>query len=63
LPATGDGLINLPSTQQELADLFGVARPSVARALGELEKEGIIVSRNRIVKILEMSRLLQYLTE
>jgi CRP-like cAMP-binding protein len=63
LPSTGDGSIILPATQQELAGLFGVARPSVARALGELEQEGIIVSHNRIVKIIQMSRLLQYLTE
>lgn len=58
-----DGEIRIPSSQQELAGLFGVARPSVARVLGDLEQEGIIVSHNRVVKILEMSRLLQYLNE
>ena len=29
-------------TQQELSEFFGVTRPSLARALGEMEKEGLI---------------------
>lgn len=58
-----DGFIRIPASQQELADLFGVARPSVARALGELEDEGLISARNRMVKILNKPGLLKYLNE
>jgi CRP-like cAMP-binding protein len=57
------GTFRLPASQQELADLFGVARPSVARALGELEQEGLIAAQNRTVKILDKPGLLKYLNE
>jgi CRP/FNR family transcriptional regulator, dissimilatory nitrate respiration regulator len=58
-----EGIICIPASQQELADLFGVARPSVARALGELENEKLITAQNRIVKILDKPGLLKYLNE
>ena len=37
----GKATIILDMTQNDLADFFGVARPSVSRALGELEQEGL----------------------
>lgn len=49
----------IPVSQQDLADLFGVARPSVARGLADLEKEGVIEIRNRRVKVLDMKALLK----
>jgi CRP-like cAMP-binding protein len=49
--------LEIPVSQQELADLFGVARPSVARGFAELEKEGVIEVRNRKVTILNLSTL------
>jgi len=58
-----DGTLRIPSSQQELADLFGVARPSVARALGELEDEGLISAQNKTVRILNRPGLLKYLNE
>lgn len=58
-----NGTICIPSSQQELADLFGVARPSVARALGELEQEGLITAHNRLVTVLNKAGLLKYLNE
>ena len=51
----------LEHTQQELADLFGVTRPALARALGVLAQKQIISSKNRSIRILrrdELSRLL-----
>ncbi|OFY55430.1 MAG: hypothetical protein A2X22_11035 [Bacteroidetes bacterium GWF2_49_14] len=48
----------ISASQKDLADLFGVARPSVARGLAELEKEGVIEIRNRRVKVLDMKALL-----
>jgi CRP/FNR family transcriptional regulator, dissimilatory nitrate respiration regulator len=49
--------VSLGMTQNELADFFGVARPSVARALGHLEKEGYIESRNKNIKIINKAGL------
>jgi CRP-like cAMP-binding protein len=49
--------VTLKMTQNELADFFGVARPSIGRALGELEDEGLIISKGRFIKILDKDRL------
>lgn len=49
--------IELPVSQQELADLFGVARPSVARGWADLEKEGVLEIRNRRVILKDMAKL------
>jgi CRP-like cAMP-binding protein len=45
-------LVTLGMTQNELADFFGVARPSVARALGDLEKEGYIDAKGKNIRII-----------
>jgi len=58
-----DGIIRIPASQQELADLFGVARPSVARAMGELEHEGLISAQGKTIKILNSKGLVDYLNE
>jgi CRP-like cAMP-binding protein len=47
----------LKMTQNELADFFGVTRPSVGRAIGDLESEGLILSKGRYIKILDKKRL------
>ena len=44
-------------TQNELADFFGVARPSVARALGELEEEGYLEAKGKNIKIIDKEGL------
>jgi CRP-like cAMP-binding protein len=44
--------VTLGMTQNELADFFGVARPSVARALGDLEKEGYIDAKGKNIRII-----------
>jgi CRP/FNR family transcriptional regulator, dissimilatory nitrate respiration regulator len=49
--------ISLGMSQNNLADLFGVARPSIARALGDLEDEGYIEAKGKIVKILDKEGL------
>lgn len=49
--------IRLRYTQQELAEKFGVARPSLARALSEFEKEGLIEVRSKNVKIKDLQAL------
>jgi CRP/FNR family transcriptional regulator, dissimilatory nitrate respiration regulator len=49
--------IKLDRTQNDLADYFGVARPSVARALGELEDLGIISTHGKYIKLLRKKDL------
>ncbi len=43
----------MDKTQQELADLFGVQRPSLARTLGELQDENIIAIKQKTVTLLD----------
>lgn len=49
--------ITLGMTQNDLADFFGVARPSVARAIGDLVDEGYIEAKGRNIKIINKERL------
>jgi CRP/FNR family transcriptional regulator, dissimilatory nitrate respiration regulator len=49
--------IVLDLTQNDLADFFGVARPSVARALGELEEDGYIIANRKNIEILDKKGL------
>ncbi|HPR32981.1 MAG TPA: Crp/Fnr family transcriptional regulator [Prolixibacteraceae bacterium] len=44
-------------SQEELADLFGVARPSVGRIFMQLQEEGLIDIRYRQVSVLDFSKL------
>jgi CRP/FNR family transcriptional regulator, dissimilatory nitrate respiration regulator len=50
-------IVELPLTQHELAEQFGVARPSLARAMGEMADEGIILVDRKVVRILDRKRL------
>lgn len=52
--------IELTLPQHSLAELFGVTRPSLARALGEMEKEGAIRSERRKIQILDRGKLRKY---
>lgn len=49
--------IRLDRTQNDLADFFGVTRPSVARALGEIEEEGHLEVNGKRIKILDRKGL------
>jgi len=44
--------VHLNKTQNDLADFFGVTRPSVARALSEMEKEGYIEANGKNIRII-----------
>ena len=50
--------IVLDMNQTELADFFGVARPSVSRALGEMEQMGIISASGKKIRILDRRQLM-----
>jgi CRP-like cAMP-binding protein len=49
--------IELKNTQQELAELFGVSRPSLARVFSEMQKERLIIIEKRTVTILNKEKL------
>jgi len=49
--------VKLGLTQNDLADFFGVTRPSVSRALGELEEEGYIEANGKNIKIVDREGL------
>jgi CRP-like cAMP-binding protein len=53
----GKTSISIDMTQNDLADFFGVARPSVSRALGELEQEGLIEASGKNIRILDREGL------
>jgi CRP-like cAMP-binding protein len=51
-PGCASGRVVIDRTQQELADYFGVTRPSLARAIGEMEQEGLIKVDRREVRLM-----------
>ncbi len=58
MTADKTGLVRMSMTHNELALFFGVARPSVSRALKELEDEGFLKVRGKDIEILDRNRLL-----
>jgi len=64
LKLAGDGLfcVKMDKTQNDLADYFGVARPSVARAIGDMEESMLIKAEGKTIRILDREGLIR-LTE
>jgi CRP-like cAMP-binding protein len=58
---SGSTSLVLPHSQSQLAELFGVARPSVGRAVGEMNQEYVIRTEGRKVEILDRRGLTSYL--
>ncbi|HYX08559.1 MAG TPA: Crp/Fnr family transcriptional regulator [Bacteroidales bacterium] len=50
-------VVEMAKTQQELAELFGVTRPSLARALGEMSEKGIIQAGRKKIIIPDVEKL------
>jgi CRP/FNR family transcriptional regulator, dissimilatory nitrate respiration regulator len=50
-------VVILDKKQNELAEFFGVARPSVARAIHEMEEEGLLIAEGKKIKILNKKGL------
>lgn len=57
LPGASSGRVVIDRTQQELADYFGVTRPSLARAVAEMVSDGLISVERRYVMLLDIRRL------
>jgi CRP/FNR family transcriptional regulator, dissimilatory nitrate respiration regulator len=51
----------LPKSQNQLAEMFGVTRPSLGRAIRELDAEGIISAKGKEISILDKDRLNKFL--
>ncbi len=49
--------VQMAKTQQELSELFGVTRPSLARALGEMSEQGIIRAGRKKIIIPDIEKL------
>ena len=59
LEQAGDRLqtVEIQQSQEQLAEMFGVTRPSLARMLGEMNQEGLIETQRRFIKILDKNRM------
>lgn len=59
LQEAGDRLhsVELKSTQQQLAELFGVTRPSLARVISEMQHEKLIIVEKKTVTLLNKQKL------
>ncbi|MFW6257147.1 MAG: Crp/Fnr family transcriptional regulator [Prolixibacteraceae bacterium] len=53
--------VELKMTQQQMADLFGVSRPSLARVLGGMQKEGLIQIDKKTIILTDKKQLNQLL--
>jgi len=49
----------IPHTQQQLADIFGVTRPALARAIKQMEDEKLIQTKSKLFKILSRKQLME----
>lgn len=58
---SGSTSLVLPHSQSQLAELFGVARPSIGRAVGEMNQEHVIRTEGKKVEILDRPSLTAYL--
>lgn len=53
-------IIAVPLSQDEIADWTGLSRPAVARALSELRKAGLVLTRRRGLTLPDPARLQAY---
>ncbi len=47
----------IPNTQSQLAEMFGVARPSIARTMKEMTSKNIIQQKGKYIKIMDKQAL------
>jgi len=55
--------VTLPLSQGQLAERFGVTRPSLARVIAELKQEGVLELENRDLQIIDRYKLQQIANE
>ena len=52
---------SIPHSQSQLSELFGVARPSIGRAISELNRDGVFRTEGKQFEILDHAGLSSYL--
>lgn len=52
-----DNNVILPYSQEKLSDLFGVTRPALARAFGELVNQDILEIKGKKISVLNVDAL------
>ncbi|MCT4614085.1 MAG: Crp/Fnr family transcriptional regulator [Marinifilaceae bacterium] len=57
-PVSETNIVELNKTQEEMAQLFGVTRPSFARSLKELESDGAIKLKRKKIEIINRAKLI-----
>jgi CRP/FNR family transcriptional regulator, dissimilatory nitrate respiration regulator len=57
----GQDEFHSPKSQSELADMFGVTRPSLSRAIREMDKDELILADGKIIRILDKKGLMDLL--
>jgi CRP-like cAMP-binding protein len=55
---TGSDSFVMPKSQNVLAKMFGVARPSLSRAIREMDKDGLIMADGKNIKIIDKKGLI-----
>ncbi len=55
--AAGEQAFRLPMTHQQLAELFGVARPSLTREIRNMNNEGLIVADRDMIRLTNIKGL------
>jgi CRP/FNR family transcriptional regulator, dissimilatory nitrate respiration regulator len=58
-----ESIVYLDMTQNEFADFFGVARPSVARALNEMREKGLIIAERKKITIINRRALTEMISD
>ncbi len=58
---TNSNYVTLPVSQSKLSDLFGVARPSLARAIREMHNDGVVEVKAKEVRIIDRDALVKLL--
>jgi CRP-like cAMP-binding protein len=56
----GKKSVVLPTTQEQLAELFGITRPSLSRVINELISEELIAIKGKSITILNINELVNY---
>lgn len=57
LPGAASGKVRVDRTQQELSEFFGVTRPSLSRAISEMQEEQLIAVDRQEVRLLNIKGL------
>ncbi len=58
---SGSDIVILDKSQTQLAELFGVTRPSLGRAIRELDQDGLIDAKAKQIRIVERNKLSAFL--